>query len=305
MESLSNLIAAAVEGAGPAVVGLRSGRGPASGLVIADGVVAIPAYRLTSDEPHVRFSGTGEDDNRREPARVLGVDHDSGLAVLAIDTGDITPPPWAGDGAAPPIGAAVVALANPAGRGLRATAGYVSAGPRTFRGPRGRRLREGVEHTAPVSRGSGGGPLLDERGQVIGINAMRLEGGLVLALRADSGLRRRLKALARGEEAGARRLGVAVAPPEIARRLRRAVGLPDRDGVLVRAVETNAPADRAGIEKGDLIVAAAGRAVESVEALHTALDQMAADQTLALDVVRGLDERSIEVEFASSEDVAA
>jgi serine protease Do len=305
MGSLSKFIASAVGSAGPAVVGLRSGRGPASGVVIADGVVAVPAYRLTSDEPHVRFSGTGEDDNRREPARVLGVDHDSGLAVLAVHTGGITPPPWAGDGDAPPIGAAVVALANPGGRGLRATAGYVSAGPRSFRGPRGRRLREGVEHTAAVSRGSGGGPLLDERGQVIAINAMRLEGGLVLALRADAALRRRLDALGRGEEASGRRLGVAVAPPEIARRLRRAVGLPDRDGVLVRAVEVHGPADRAGIEKGDLIVTAAGQAVKSVDALHTALDQLVADQTLALDVVRGLDERSIQVDFAKREDAAA
>ena len=214
MKSLSNLIANAVESAGPAVVGLRSGRGPASGLVIADGVVAVPAYRLTSDEPHVRFSGTGEDDNRREPARLLGVDHDSGLAVLAVDTADITPPPWADDGDAPPIGAAVVALANPAGRGLRATAGYVSAGPRSFRGPRGRRLREGVEHTAPVSRGSGGGPLLDERGQVIAINAHAPRG------RAGLGPAGRRRAAPAPGRSGPRRSGDWTAPG----RGRRATG---------------------------------------------------------------------------------
>lgn len=300
MESLSKLIAAAVHSAGPAVVGLRSGRGPASGLVVAAGVVAVPAYRLTSDEPDVHLAG-----GAREPGRVTGVDHDSGLAVLAVDTAAIAAPEWAEGDAAPEIGAAVVALANPGGRGLRATAGHVSAGPRSFRGPRGRRLREGVEHTAALSRGSGGGPLLDERGHVIGINALRLDGGLSLALRADAGLRRRLLALGRGEEVGGRRLGVAVAPPAVALRLRRAVGLPDREGVLVRAVEVGGPADRAGIEQGDLIVAAAGQAVESVDTLHGALDQLPAGETLALDVVRGLAERSIEVDFARAEGVSA
>ena len=69
------------------------------------------------------------------------------------------------------IGAPVVALANPGGRGLRATLGFVSSGGRSFRGPRGRRIRGTIEHTAPLPRGSSGGPLVDPDGNLLGINA--------------------------------------------------------------------------------------------------------------------------------------
>ncbi len=93
---------------------------------------------------------------------------------------------------------------------------------------------------------------------------MRVDGGSILAIAADASLRERVEALGRGETPKRARLGVAVAPPRVARRLRRAVGLPERDGVLVRAVEEGSAAERAGIERGDLIVAAGERQVERV-----------------------------------------
>jgi S1-C subfamily serine protease len=89
---------------------------------------------------------------------------------------------------------------------------------------------------------------------------------------------------------------VAVVPPRVAHKLRRAVGLPERDGVLVRAVEEDSPADHAGIEPGDLIVAAERRPIEDVESLYQALDA-AAEGTLNLTVVRASDERDVEVVF--------
>ena len=88
---------------------------------------------------------------------------------------------------------------------------------------------------------------------------------------------------------------MAVAPPRVARRLRGAVGLPDREGVLVRAVEDGSPADRAGVQRGDLIVAAAGQPVADVDALYGALD--AAGATLAVTVVRGTEESELTVTF--------
>jgi S1-C subfamily serine protease len=87
---------------------------------------------------------------------------------------------------------------------------------------------------------------------------------------------------------------VAVVSPRIARRLRRAVGLPERDGVLVRAVEPGSAADRAGLERGDLIVALGGREIDSLDALFGALDA-AAGQPLALRIVRGEQERDVQV----------
>jgi len=92
---------------------------------------------------------------------------------------------------------------------------------------------------------------------------------------------------------GGRRLGMAVAPPHVARRLRRAVGLPDRIGLLVRAVEPGGPAARAGLAQGDLLVAAAGRQLRSVAGLRQALEAGAG--RLELTVVRGTDERTVPV----------
>ena len=138
----------------------------------------------------------------------------------------------------------MLALANPGGRGLRATPGFVSSGGRSFRGPRGRRIAGAIEHTAPLPRGSSGGPLVDAEGGCSGLNAVRLDGGLILAVPADARLRERVRGARARRGAAPPRLGVAVAPPRVARRLRRAVGLPERDGVLVRAVEDGSPAAR-------------------------------------------------------------
>jgi S1-C subfamily serine protease len=98
--------------------------------------------------------------------------------------------------------------------------------------------------------------------------------------------------LARGESTASPRLGVAVAPPRVARRMRRAVGLPERPGLLVRAVEDDSPAAAAGIEPGDLIAAAGGADLTGVDDLYAALDA-AGDGALDLTVVRGTEERTV------------
>jgi serine protease Do len=175
------------------------------------------------------------------------------------------------------------------------TPGFVSATARSFRGPRGRRVGGALEHTAPLPRGSSGGPLVDADGRLVGINSVRVDGGLILAIPTDSALRERVDALARGETPKRVRLGVAIAPPRVARKLRHAVGLPERDGVLVRAVEDGSAADRAGIERGDLIVAAGGREIDRVDRLYEALDGARDEGSLELTVVRGTDERTIAV----------
>jgi serine protease Do len=275
---------------GPAVVGLGRGWGVGSGVVIGPGRVLTNAHNLRHDEVTVTFA-----DGRRASGRVAGTDPDLDVALIDVDTGEIEPLEWAES--EPTIGRPVLALSNPGGRGLRVTPGFVSATARSFRGPRGRRIGGAVEHTAPLPRGSSGGPLTDVDGRLLGINTVRVDGGLILALPADEQLRERVEALGRGDAPTRVRLGVAVAPPRVARRLRRAVGLPERDGVLVRAVEAGSAADRAGIERGDLIVAAGGRAIEQVDALYEALDQARTDGQLELTVVRGTDERKVPVTF--------
>ncbi len=291
LDAISAVVGRIAREQGPAVIGAGRGWEVGSGFVVANGEVVVPARGPRSEQPSVVFL-----DGRRADAEVMGVDSDVGLALLAVDTGDAPPLVWANPGAVG-IGTAVVALASPGGRGLRVTPGFVSAEPRAFRGPRGRRVPAGIEHTAPLPRGSGGAPLVDVEGHLLGINATRLAGGLILALPADDTLRARLGALRTGGAAPARRLGVAVAPPRIARRLRRSVGLPERDGALVRAVEDGSPADRAGIAPGDLIAAAGELPIDNVDVLHEALEALADGASLTLTVVRGSDERELRVAF--------
>ncbi len=291
LEELEAAIQTAAERTGPAVIGLGRGWGRGSGFVIESGRVLTNAHNLRDDEVTVTFH-----DGRRETGKLLASDPDLDLAVIEVDTGDIEPIEWSDqDEPAVPIGRSVLALANPSGRGLRVTPGFVSASARSFRGPRGRRIGGAIEHTAPLPRGSSGGPLIDAAGRLVGINAVRADGGLILAIPADRGTRDRVEKLGRGEAPKRARLGVAIAPPRVARRLRRAVGLPERDGILVRAVERGGAADRAGLERGDLIVAAGGRDLDRMETLYEVLDGAQTGTELELTIVRGADERTVPV----------
>ena len=292
LEELEAAIGAAARQSGPAVVGLGRGWGVGSGVVVAPGRVLTNAHNLRHDEITVTFL-----DGRREQGRVAGSDTDLDVAVIEVETGDVEPVDWPADEAASEIGRAVLALGNPGGRGLRVTPGFVSSTARSFRGPRGRRIAGAIEHTAPLPRGSSGGPLLSTDGRLLGINSVRVDGGLILAIPADGSLRDRIESLGRGEAPQRVRLGVAIAPPRVARRLRRAVGLPERDGVLIRAVEDESAADRAGLERGDLIVAADGREIDAVDALYEALDAARGQSSLELTIVRGADERTVPVTF--------
>jgi serine protease Do len=295
LTSFQEAIAGVAGKVGPSVVGLGRGWGHGSGVVIGEGRVLTNAHNLRREQVTVVFA-----DGRRESGEVAATDSDLDLAVLEVATGDAPAIEW-DPGEAPGIGTPVIGLANPGGRGLRATLGFVSSEGRSFRGPRGRRIGGAIEHTAPLPRGSSGGPLVDVEGRLLGLNALRLDGGLILAVPATAAVKERASRLARGEAPASPRLGVAVAPPRVARRMRRAVGLPERDGLLVRAVEDGSPAARGGIERGDLLVAAGGRDLNSVDALYEALDAVSPeDATLDLTIVRGTDERPVTVEFEAS-----
>jgi len=292
LDELEQAVREVAERVGPSVVGIGRGQGRGSGVVLADGLVATNAHNLRGEETTVVFGDRGA------VGRVAGVDVDADLAVIRVDTGGAPAIAWAED-TGTRVGTAVFALANPGGQ-LRVTFGLVSAVGRAFRGPRGRRIAGSIEHTAPLPRGASGGPVVDTAGRLLGIDTNRLGDGFYLALPADAELRQRLDALGRGEATARPRLGVGIAPARVARQLRRAVGLPERDGLLVRVVEDGGPADRAGLRTGDLVVEAGGRAVTDADELYEVLDQVGDDQTLTLRVVRGTDELTVTVSFGES-----
>lgn len=291
IEELQAAVGTIAAQVGPSIVGIGRGtRG--SGVVLAPGKVVTNAHNLRGDQVTVTFA-----DGRRTIGSVAGFDADGDLAVIDVETGSAVALEW-GDGDGLAVGTAVFGASASHGGGTRVTFGLVSAIAREFRGPGGRRIDGSVEHTAPLAPGSSGGALLDAGGRLVGLNTNRIGEGFYLALPANAGLRSRVEALGRGESTERPRLGVAVAPSHIARRMRRSVGLPERDGVLVRGVEDGSLAAEAGIEAGDLLVEAGGRPLADADDLFTALGSL--ELPFDLKLVRGAEERTVQVGGSSA-----
>jgi serine protease Do len=227
-------------------------------------------------------------------ATVAGTDVDGDLAILEAKT----------EGAAalqmsdsePAIGQPVFAV-SVAARGLRVTFGLTSAVDQAFRGPQGRRISGSIEHTAPMARGSSGSALVDASGKLLGLNTNRVGGGLYQALPMDAKLQARIESLAAGKSVERARLGIAVAPSWVAGRMRTAVGLEPRDGLLVREVDTDGSAGAAGIAVGDLIVGVGDRTVTEPDHLTDALE--ASEGVLEVRIIRGTDESTVSVALAT------
>ena len=149
-----------------------------------------------------------------------------------------------------------------------------------------------------MAHGSSGGPVVDATGRFVALNTNRAGEGFYLALPADTELEQRVEALSKGESPFRPHLGIGIIPGRVARRLRRAVGLPDRDGLLVRVVEEGSPAAAAGLEGGDYIVKVAGSGVGTIEELYKALEGLQPGATLELELVRGTEERTATLTLA-------
>lgn len=289
LDALSDAARAATKRVGPSVVRIGRGGGRGCGIVVADGLVATNAHNLRDRTTEVTFA-----DGRRVQGEVTGADLDGDLAVLRVDT---TGAPAADLGGTVAAGDVIFAVARAAAGGTRVSFGLVSGTERAFRGPRGRRIRGSVEHSAPLPRGSSGSPVVDVAGKVVGMSTHRIGEGFYLALPADEDLRSRIDSLAEGHTRQRVTLGIGLAPAGVARKLQRSVGLPERDGLLVRGVEDASPAAEAGLAEGDLLVEAGGHPLAEVDDLYDILDGIEAGGTLDVTVFRGSEERAVSVQF--------
>src|SRR5512132_1027975 len=171
-------------------IGRHGGRG--CGVVVGEGLVLTNAHNLRDRTTLVTFA-----DGRAVQSQATGIDADTDLVVLALDTGDAPALPWAETPVE--LGATVFAVAS-IPESHRVTVGTVSATDRSFRGPRGRLVTGGIEHTAPLARGSSGGPIVDAEGRLLGITTLRLGDGFSIAQPAGPALRERVDALSAGRE---------------------------------------------------------------------------------------------------------
>lgn len=285
-EELEKAAAAVREQALPAVVGVGDRWPSGSGIVFGEDLVVTSAHNVRSESPRIHFA-----DGTERDATAVTADAAGDLAVITVATAGAGIAKWAASG--PRLGTPVFAAANPGGRGPRLSFGVVSGEARSFRGPGGRPIAGGFEHTAPLPRGSSGGPVLTLAGELLGINTKRLGEGLYAALTADAGLRTRLEALARGEVVARPYLGLGLLPGEVARRLRSAVGLPERTGLLVQHLDEEGPAAQAGVLRGDLLTSAKGVPLARVEDLHRFLADSKPGDQVSLELVRGTEEKQL------------
>jgi S1-C subfamily serine protease len=226
-------------------------------------------------------------DGRRAVADLVGDDPESDLAVVRMAPPELTPA-LLGDSNALRAGQIVIAIGNPLGFQATVTAGVVSALGRSLRARSGRLMDDIIQTDAALNPGNSGGPLVNTRGEVVGVNTAVIQGaqGLAFAVAINTakfvaGRLIRDGRIRRGW------IGVAGQNVSVHRRLARAYSLTRDSGVLVISVEPNSPAQRAGVRDSDIIVGIGGNPVGGVDDLHRWLVDEGIGVSLPLVVLRG------------------
>jgi S1-C subfamily serine protease len=236
------------------------------------------------------------DDGSEWPAEVVGSDPDTDLAVVRIAGGRRWSPLALGESARVRVGQIAIAIGNPHGLGHTVTAGVVSALGRTLRARTGRVIDGVIQTDASLNPGNSGGPLLDSRARVIGVNTAMIGGAQSLCFAVPSDTLRWIagEILHRGEVRRAW-LGVAAQTVPLPRRTALHHGIDVRSVVGVDEVTRGGPADRAGLQSGDRIFAIDGEAIADVDALHRRLGGDRIGRRTRLDLLRGTRRTAVEV----------
>jgi len=302
LDAYSRAVIAVVAAVGPAVVGItvrqRNGKsapelaGSGSGIIVApDGYVLTNNHVVHAAQ---EMSVTVQDGTVYE-ASLVGTDPATDLAVLRANSSSL---PYAtlGDSSKLQAGQLVIAIGNPFGFQSTVSTGVVSALGRALRSVDGRLIEDIVQHTAPLNPGNSGGPLVDSRGRVVGINTaiIGMAQGIGFSVPANTARWVVSQLLTQGR---VRRgfLGFAAQQIPLNRQLARYFHLQNRFGVDVVAVDAKGPAYAAGLKERDLIVTIGGRAAENVDVIHHILAEHPIGRPLRLALIRGKELLEVEV----------
>ena len=295
--------------------------GQGSGFVLdGEGYVATNAHVVLGQPPkfeRARNVFVAFADGNRVPAKIVGTDLNADVGLLKIDPEGLTLTPLQlGSSRNLTVGSPVAAIGSPFGEEQSLSVGVISALDRDIESLTQFRIGDAIQTDAAINRGNSGGPLLDSRGRVLGINSQIKSSsgggeGVGFAVPVDT-VRRSLESLRETGKVEYGFLGVSASPlyPQLARRLR----LPVEDGALVAGVEKGSPAAKAGLRAGkdeiefqgqreiplggDVIVGVDGRPVRRGVDLPDLIGQKGPGQEIRLEILRDGKRRTVEVELA-------
>jgi S1-C subfamily serine protease len=301
LDSYSRAVTAAVERVSPSVVNVevhhairqaggrtRSSepherRGGGSGFVFTPDGLILTNSHVVHDATRIEVTLA---DGRGAPAHTIGDDPATDLAVIRIDASGLQAVPL-GDSQQLRPGQMAIAIGNPYGFQSTVTAGVVSALGRSLRSYSGRLIEDVIQTDAALNPGNSGGPLVDSRGYVIGVNTATIlpAQGICFAIGINTAKFVASRLLRDGR---IRRsyIGVSAQTVPIHRRVVRFYGLPRETGVVVVGIEERSPARTAGLREGDVIVALDEKPVAGVDDLHRLLTDAEVGARCALAVIR-------------------
>ena len=309
LDAYSRAVTTVVDTVGPTVVGIAVRHPANAGMpeqqAVGSGVIFAPdGYILTND--HVVQGADAISvilqDGESLGASLVGTDTATDLAVLRAN-GSGLPYATLGSSAELKAGQLVIAIGNPLGFQSTVSTGVVSALGRALRSREGRLIENIVQHTAPLNPGNSGGPLVDSRGRVVGVNTaiIVMAQGIGFAIPVDTARWVVSQILTHGR---VRRgfLGLVAQQRPLGRRLSRFHQLKSDQGVEVISAQRAGPAARAGIQPGDLIVLVNGQTAESVDDIHRILADWPIGKALPVVIIRGQEKVEVSVEPAEPEE---
>jgi serine protease Do len=267
---------------------------------LGSGVIVSPeGYILTNN--HVVDGATDIrvtlSDKREFKATIVGTDPKTDVAVLKVDAGSL-PAVTIGDSSKVQVGDYALAIGDPFGVGQTVTMGIVSAKGRTNLGIED--YEDFIQTDAPINPGNSGGALVNERGELIGINTAILShgsgGNEGIGFAVPVNLARQVmdQILKNGKVT---RAYLGIIPQDVTPAIAKAMGQREPSGVLVGDVSPNSPAQRSGLQRGDIILEVNGKPVADANELRMSISMMQPDATVKLNVVRNGDQRDFSVKL--------
>ncbi len=302
LDAYSRAVTAVVDSVGPAVVSIHIGEGRSSSEFEPSGagsgfVITPDGYILTNSHvaANAREIRAVFMDGRRLAAALIGHDPSTDLAVLRVSASGL-PYTILIDSSGLRVGQLVIAMGNPLGFQSTVSTGVVSSLGRALRSQDGRLIENIIQHTAPLNPGNSGGPLLDTRGRVIGINTaiIAMAQGIGFAIPAGTARSVVPQLLAEGRVTRGY-LGVIGFRRQLDRRLVRFHGLDKDHGVEIASLEPDGPARQAGLQTGDILLSINGQDITSPDDLFRFLSERPIGRPVTVSLLRRKDKLSLEV----------